>query len=693
MSTPAEILSQYTPQELENLYNLMTPKERKEFDLLLLPSLEELEADWRVWLKTLFPQFMRGELSFFQIEYMDWFWAALMAKKAGLPLPDGVNTFMSVWSRAAAKSTFARLAPIMEAAILKKGYCLYLGRSQDTANQHLSSIESLFTSEMVRYYYPELSKPKKGDTDKNKAWNQKMLHLACGYVVQAVGLDVGVRGANIDDMRITLLVPDDIDDISDTPLQSEQKMEKFLHSILPTKKAGTIFVCAQNLVLESGVINRIVTGNVPALANAHISGPHPRVLNLRTEQRTVNGRPRDIVLSGEVTWPGNDSLERVQEDIDTYTLPVFLKECQHELHVDRSGLVLSPWDDQIHVITEEEFQAIFHYPAVPPHWNKEILHDWADSKSAYHANVVLKLAVSSQNEPLPGCLFLYDPMSFEANTQADDVAIRILKSIAPKVEVNGSMKDWEDVLGAEFARYNLEQYVTNATSLIKARRAVLAKILPPIVGPLLRKNNIRRLRMSHEAKDKNNVYRSVYGLPFTGVNPRREGGIEFARHYLRVDPTRRHPFKPGVWGWSQMHVIVPNLKKGYPTVIRPDTLHDSDLLRYQFSHWRYSPPHLTPNGLLEHGPQKLNDDFGNALQMGMVNGGLLAEPLTYNEQIEELIPQQSRLETLLQPSTSLTGRRTMSPRDQLGYEMARSIAQGQIRPSRQSFDEWGDAIT
>ena len=683
--------SRFTPEYREHLLSFATAEEREEIERLLWPSLSELESTWRVWLPTLFPQFTRGELSFFQIEYMDWLWAALMSKREGKPLPDGENSFMSIWSRAAAKSTFARLAPIMESALLGKGYCLYLGRSQDTANQHLSSIETLLTSDRVRHYYPQLARPRKRETDKNKAWNQKMLHLENGYVIQAVGLDVGVRGANIDDMRVTLLVPDDIDDISDTALQSEQKMDKFLHSVLPTKKQGTLFVCAQNLVLESGVINRIVTGDVPALANARISGPHPRVRNLVTEQQTVKGRQRDIVISGEVTWPGNDSLERVQEDIDTFTLPVFLKECQHELHVDRSGLVLTPWVDKIHVITEEEFESIFHYPRVPKHWPKEVAHDWSNTKSAYHANIVFKLAVSPQNEPLPGCLFIYDPMSFEPNTQADDVAIRILKSIAPEVLVKGVMRSWDDILRAEFERYNLEQFVNSATALIRARRDVLAKVIPPLVGPLLKLYHYRRFRMSHEAADQRNVYRRVYGLPFTGINPRKEGGLEFARHYLRVDPTRRHPFKD-MMGWSQTYVVVPNEKKGYPVAIRSDTLHDSDLLRFQFAHWRYAEPHLTANGILDQGPQKLHDDFGNGLQMALVNGGLLAEPLTYNEKVEELIPPDTRLENLMQVSpTSLTGRKTMTAAQQLSYDLARHIAKGKLPPRRARFDEYYDA--
>lgn len=683
-----------TREEWERVLQHASPEEWAEFELLSRPSLEELESDWRIWLSTLFPQFMRGELAPYHIEYWTWLWAALWAKRRNLPLPNGENAFMSVWPRGGAKSTSSRLAPVAEAALLKQGYCLYLGGSQDQANKHLTSIETLLTSEMVRFYYPQLASPRMRNTERgsNKAWNQKMLHLQVGYVIQAVGLDVGVRGANIDDMRITLLIPDDIDERDDSILQSEQKMDKFLHSVLPTKKAGTLFICSQNLVIEHGVINQVVTGAVPALANARISGPHPRVLNLKTERREVNGRQRDIVLEPcEVTWPGNDSMALVQEDIDTYTLPVFLRECQHQLQVDKTGLVLSPWDDPIHVITESQFALKFGYRKPPPHWAKQVVHDWAQSKSAYHANVVMKLAVSSQNSPLPGCMFIYDPMSFEENTQADDVAVRLLESITDRVHVNGHQRTWKEVFDAEFGRLRLENFVSNTTALIAARREILARIIPPIVGPLLRQYNFRHLRMSHEAKTQRNVYRRVYGLGFNGVNPKKEGGLEFAVHYLRVDRSRPHPFKPGVMGWTQMYVIVPDEKKKYPIALRPDSLHDHDLLRYQFSHWRYAEPHLTETGLAERGPEKMNDDFGNALQMGMLNGGLAAEPLTYSEKVEELIPPEMRAENLLQLSpTSLTGRKTMTAAQQLGYDLARHVAQSQLQRRRGRIDEFGD---
>lgn len=696
-----DVLTQYSPEELDRLLALATPEERAQIDLLLLPSKEELESDWRVWLKTLFPQFVRGELAPYHIEYWDWLWANLMAKRRGEPVPDG-NAFLAIWGRGCAKTTMARLAPIAEAAILKDGFCIYCSMTQSQSNVHLDSIKQYldgsnpkFPNTRLRYYYPEICTPKLSTAAKGVAgratWNQQKIRLHSGYVIQAVGLDTGVRGANEADVRATMIVPDDLDTRSDSVLESEQKMDTFLHSVLPTKQPGTITICAQNLVIEHGVFNRIVTGQVPAFATARFSGPHPRVLNPKTEVQEYNGRQRTVLIGGTPSWPAQ-TLEQIQEDIDDWTWPVFQREAQHQLQIDKTGLVLSSWEDEIHVITEDEFASVFGVKKIPRAWNKEILHDWAKSKSAYHANVALKVAVSSQNEKLPGCLFIFDPMSFEENTQADDVAIRILESISPTVDVHGIERTWKEILDAELARAHLENFVTNTTALLAARRALLARVIPPLVGPLLRRHNYKRLRMSHEAKDQRNVYRRVFGLNFTGVNPRKEGGIEFANHYFRVYKDRPHPFKPGVMGWAQMYVVVPNHKKEYPLALRPDELHDHDLLRYQFAHWRHTAPNLTTTGILEHGPEKMNDDMGQALQMGMLNGGLLAEPLTYNEQVEEVIAPELRAQNLLHDGLSLMGRQTMTASQQMSYFLARERAQQQIQRRRQAFDEYGDPI-
>jgi hypothetical protein len=160
-------------------------------------------------------------------------------------LPEG-NGFFSIWFRGGAKSTHARLAPIAEAALIGKGFCLYTSGNQKQANKHLASIETLLRSRQIKHYYPWLSEPMRGCAERSKSWSQEMVYTSSGYIFQVIGLEVGVRGANVDNMRVSMIVPDAIDDRKDTPLISESKMETFLHSVLPTKEEKTIIICAQN---------------------------------------------------------------------------------------------------------------------------------------------------------------------------------------------------------------------------------------------------------------------------------------------------------------------------------------------------------------------------------------------------------------------------------------------------------------
>jgi hypothetical protein len=196
---------------------------------------------------------------------------------------------------------------------------------------------------------------------------------------------------------------------------------------------------------------------------------------------------------------------------------------------------------------------------------------------------------------------------------------------------------------SELSRAGLEGYVTDATELIRARREALARVFPRYVQPLLQRGNYRKFAMSHEANDVRSVYRSVFGLPFTGVNPGREGGIEWLNHYMQVDTEARHPFRPEEKGFTRFFLIVDDDRRAFPASPSPDHLHDSDLARYQFKHWRNSAPKLNELGVVERGPQKMNDDVGNGLMMLFHDNGVQAAPLNADEQRElRLAPELQR---------------------------------------------------
>jgi phage terminase large subunit-like protein len=89
-------------------------------------------------------------------------------------------------------------------------------------------------------------------------------------------------------------------------------------------------------VLPTGIFGRLYDGTARYLANRIVSGPHPAILDLKTENR--NGR--DIIIQGEATWAGQ-SLEVCQAQIDEWGLPAFLAECQHDVY-SRSGQIFLP---------------------------------------------------------------------------------------------------------------------------------------------------------------------------------------------------------------------------------------------------------------------------------------------------------------------------------------------------------------
>src|SRR5690606_15947128 len=69
-----------------------------------------------------------------------------------------------------------------------------------------------------------------------------------------------------------------------------------------------------------------------------LSGPIPAVYDLKTERRKdeETGRFRDVIVSGEPSWPEGQSLEACQATIDRVGLTAFLSEAQHDVH-ERQG--------------------------------------------------------------------------------------------------------------------------------------------------------------------------------------------------------------------------------------------------------------------------------------------------------------------------------------------------------------------
>jgi hypothetical protein len=547
-------------------------------------------------------------------------------------------SYFPIFSRGHMKSTLARRIAVVDAILSlyygQGGYCLYFSGTDKKTESHAKTIDLLLKSEPVRKHAPQLSQVRKNEEGgRSLGWKATLFYTAAGYVFHFGSLQSGLAGGNHDDIRPTMMIPDDIDDRSDSPVIAKKNFELFTTEILPMGAHGTLTFFAQNLINRYSIMYRIHSGQARVLTDRMPAVPIPAIIGLKTEIRTVNGIVRDIIIEGTPTWDYFD-IEACQNEINRIGLPAFLRECQHEVEQSREGLLLKNYDDSIHVITESEFEKVFGVRGMPKYWYKDLAHDWARTKTEFHANVALFLATSPQNSPLPGFQFIFHPMSFEEDVQPETVAERILNCLSPTVEIGAQAYTWQEIIKMALTRENVGKFIGKTTEYIKATRKAIASFVPKFSKPLLESWRINRSRMSHEAAAQRIIYNDCFGFGFIGVNPGADGGIDFIDAAFKIDKTLPHPFRPDKLGYTRMFLVVPDHKLKPAAALKPDELHDHDLFRYQMKNWRTRPPKLTETGEQIDQILKANDDFGNALMMLFYDAAFENTPLTEAEEVE-----------------------------------------------------------
>jgi hypothetical protein len=165
---------------------------------------------------------------------------------------------------------------------------------------------------------------------------------------------------------------------------------------------------------------------------------------------------------------------------------------------------------------------------------------------------------------------------------------------------------------------------------------------------------------------------------------------------MAVDRTRPHHFrkdeldKDGLYrlGASSFFLVVPDDRAARPKASSSVHLHDSDLVRFQLAHWRNIPEKVTETGAVERGPEKADDDTGNALMMLYCEGVPEAAELSYGEKLEEAVPSLKALLGKARASGGLSG-----PSEEVQWYLASARAKKLVkRGGPVSFDEDGHRI-
>lgn len=241
--------------------------------------------------------------------------------------------FVGIWPRGFGKSTSTELACAAIAARQTRRYALYVCESQDQADDHIANVAGMLESRRFEDAYPDVAERRLNKYGSSRGWRRNRLRTASGFTIDAIGLDVAARGVKLDEDRPDLLIFDDLDGKLDTAATTDKKLATLTHTLLPAASDAPAVLAIQNLVIPDGIFARLADGRADFLADRIVSGPHPAIRNLTTEQR----HGRTVVTGGDPTWPAM-GLEVAQAQIDEMGITAYRAEKQHDVEAPAGGM-------------------------------------------------------------------------------------------------------------------------------------------------------------------------------------------------------------------------------------------------------------------------------------------------------------------------------------------------------------------
>ena len=278
------------------------------------------ELGWREWLLSKFPNYITADFAQHHIELWEWIDAI---KRGERPRP-----FVAIWPRGGAKSTSAELGVVRVGERKVRRYIWYVSSTQEKADKHVASIGDMLESSGAQRALNKYGS--------SKGWRRERLRTANGLTVDGLGLDVGARGAKMEEQRPDMIILDDVDEDQESTHITLKKINIITKSILPAGSNDCAVLFIQNLIHAESIASRLVDDRADFLIDRIVSGPFPAIANLTYEFKYDKdlGRKRYFITGGEFVWSGQN-LEICQKQINDWGLSAFLQEAQHE--VDKTG--------------------------------------------------------------------------------------------------------------------------------------------------------------------------------------------------------------------------------------------------------------------------------------------------------------------------------------------------------------------
>jgi hypothetical protein len=309
------------------------------------PLLVEIEKDYTRWLTKYYPRAVSKPMAFYHRELWDWVWGIELDKAH----PE-YDAFFGIWPRRGGKTTSGQLAVAALGARKKRRYGWLLSRTQAQANQKLLTIRASISRMGSKFLsdYPHMAKAKTED-GQNLGWNTQRLICSDGssddFIVESIGLDMAVRGANIEFVRPDFIMPDDVDSLHDSFHVVEKNIETFTKSILMAGAECKVVLGLQNLIHRDSIFAQVADGRAKFLMNRFVSGPYPALEGeFKYDLIETPKGQRYIILSGTPTWPDGYGLEVCEKELNDSGPDAFETECQHNITKVREDATFREFD-------------------------------------------------------------------------------------------------------------------------------------------------------------------------------------------------------------------------------------------------------------------------------------------------------------------------------------------------------------
>lgn len=335
----------------------LTPFQLIETQLLAIRALERRLAPdgYEAWIREMFPKYVTRPLADFHYDFWDHVWPIELGQR---PSP-----YVAPWFRGGAKSSSIEMGTVAMGARGKRRYALYVHAIQGKANDHLLSIRDMIENSGLARRYPIFANPKVGKQSNIRGWNMERLWTGGSgseeFIIDAYGLDAGLRGAKIAEIRPDLIIFDDVDEENDSPGMVTKKIELMSKKIVAAGDltSRAIFFM-QTITHRDSVMSKVLDHSTDFLAGAYVSmgGPIPILIGEKID-RDIQDQ-KWVIKKGQPRWPSM-TIEDCQGLLDDLGYRPFQTECLQNVNTPYEGAIFPAWDPVRHVITWTEFWNFF----------------------------------------------------------------------------------------------------------------------------------------------------------------------------------------------------------------------------------------------------------------------------------------------------------------------------------------------